>query len=72
MKITVDVKARSREERVEKTGDGHFKVRVKEPPVDGRANEAVCRVLGKYFNVAPSRVTVVSGHTSKRKIVEVL
>lgn len=52
-------------------GEVHFLVSVKEPPVQGRANAAIIKALAAYFKVAPSRVRIVFGHTSREKIVEV-
>jgi len=46
-------------------------VRVTAPPVDGKANDALCRLVAKAAGVAPSRVTVVSGQTSRDKVLEV-
>jgi uncharacterized protein len=46
-----------------------WKVRVSEPPEDGRANEAVVRLLAKTLNVPRRDVEVVSGHASREKIV---
>jgi uncharacterized protein (TIGR00251 family) len=46
-----------------------WKVRVSEPPEDGRANEAVLRLLAKTLDVPRRRLAVVSGHTSRDKIV---
>ena len=48
-----------------------FVLRVTAPPVDGRANEAVCRLIAAAAGVAPSRVTVVRGLTSRDKVVRV-
>ncbi len=46
-------------------------VRVNAPPVDGRANEALCRLIAARAGVAPSRVSIVSGHTSRDKRLRV-
>ena len=46
-------------------------IRVTAPPVDGRANEALCRLVAKRAGVAPSRVTVVRGHTAREKTLDV-
>jgi uncharacterized protein YggU (UPF0235/DUF167 family) len=46
-------------------------VRVTAPPVDGKANEALCRLIAKKAGVAPSRVTLVRGHTSREKTLDV-
>ena len=46
-----------------------WKVRVAEPPEDGRANEALLRLLAQTLDVPRARVTLVSGHSSRDKIV---
>lgn len=48
-----------------------LRARVAAPPVDGKANDALLRLLAKALGVAPSRVTLVSGAQSRVKIVEV-
>ena len=48
-----------------------YKVSVKEPPVDGKANQAISRALAEHFDVAPSCVHLVSGQSAKRKIFEI-
>ena len=48
-----------------------FVVRVTAPPVDGRANEALCKLIADVAGVAPSRVSVVRGMTSRDKVVRV-
>jgi uncharacterized protein len=46
-------------------------IRVTAPPVDGKANEALCRLVAKKAGVAPSRVTIARGHTAREKTLEV-
>ena len=46
-----------------------WKVRVSEPPEDGRANEAVLRLLAETLDVPRARVALVSGQSSRDKIV---
>ncbi|MBN1526454.1 MAG: DUF167 domain-containing protein [Candidatus Omnitrophica bacterium] len=72
MKINVTVKPNAKQERVEKTGEGKFTVRVKAKPQEGKANEAVAKALAEYFGVAKSRVVLLHGQASKHKVFEVL
>jgi uncharacterized protein len=51
--------------------DGAVVIRVTAPPVDGKANDALCRLIAKAAGVAPSRVTVVRGHTARDKVLAV-
>lgn len=71
MKITVKASPNSHEEKVKKISDNEFIVSVKEPPVHGLANKAIIHALANYFNVATSRIHIVSGYTSKQKVVEI-
>lgn len=71
MKYTVRVKPGSRQgPRVEDAGD-HLLVHVRERAADGAANTGLVRALAGHFGVAPSRVRIVRGHTSRIKLVEV-
>lgn len=71
MKIIIQAKTKSKLEKIEKIKGNEFKVWVKEPPVKGRANEAICKILAGYFNASPSHVKIISGALSKHKIVEI-
>ena len=50
---------------------GRLLVRLVAPPVEGRANEALRRLLARRLRVAPSRVSVVRGAGSRDKVVRV-
>ncbi|MEK7593480.1 MAG: DUF167 domain-containing protein [Patescibacteria group bacterium] len=82
MKIFVKAKPNAKEEKIEKidppspngfgrASDSHFMVSVKEPPVEGRANKSIIKVLAEYFNVQQSDVKIISGHASKNKMIEI-
>lgn len=51
-------------------GDAGFVVYVREKAIDGKANDAVESALAAHFNLAPSRVRVVRGHTARVKQIE--
>ncbi|BAL26129.1 DUF167 family protein [Azoarcus sp. KH32C] len=48
-----------------------LKVRLAAPPVDGKANAALCAFLAEFCGVSRSMVTLVSGETSRAKRVRV-
>ena len=72
MKITVYAKPNAKETLVERIDDEEFVVSVKEPPRDGKANQAIVRALADHFGVAAARVRIVSGLSAKLKIVEIV
>ena len=71
MRIHVSIKPNTKVKKVEKADENHFKVWVKESPVDGKANFALIKALAGYFDAAPSRIKIISGHFSKKKVVEI-
>lgn len=70
MRFFVSVKPNAKEEKVSAEGT-KLSVAVKAPPRDGKANEAVIAALAAHFHVPKSQVTIVSGHTARRKVVEI-
>jgi uncharacterized protein (TIGR00251 family) len=71
MRIQVKVKPNSRTEEVSQESDS-FTVKVKEPPKEGKANEAVIRLLAEHFGVPRSQVRILVGFSSKTKVIEVV
>ncbi|WP_006246202.1 DUF167 domain-containing protein [Mycolicibacterium tusciae] len=66
--IVVRVKPGSRKgPLVEATDNGELTIHVQERAVDGKANEAVVKLLAKHLGVPRSRVALVSGATSRVK-----
>ena len=48
-----------------------LKIRLAAPPVDGKANAALTAFVAERLGVAKSAVTLKSGQTSRRKVLEV-
>jgi uncharacterized protein len=70
MKIRVKVKPDSRTEEISQEGDS-FIVKVREPPAEGKANEAVIKLLAGHFGVPQSQIKILSGFRSRNKVIEV-
>jgi uncharacterized protein (TIGR00251 family) len=49
-----------------------LKIRLAAPPVDGKANAALISFLAERLGVAKTAVSLKSGQTSRRKVLEVL
>jgi uncharacterized protein len=67
----VRLQPRARRDEVVGERAGAVVIRVTAPPVDGRANDALCRLVAKRAGVAPSNVNVVRGHSARDKVVRV-
>jgi uncharacterized protein (TIGR00251 family) len=70
MKIKVRVMPNSVREEVAKQGD-EYVVRVKVPPQEGKANEAVIKLVAAYLKVPKSTVRITSGLSGRNKIIEI-
>ena len=71
-KIYIKIKPNSKKgPLVEKLTADSFVVYVREPAVDGRANAALIRILADYLYTSPSRLSIVRGHTSRDKVIEI-
>lgn len=68
--LRVKVKPNSKNQAIEAEGDSLI-VRLKSPPVDGKANEELVKLLAKQFNVPKAKIRVKSGLASKSKLVEI-
>jgi uncharacterized protein (TIGR00251 family) len=65
------VTARASRDELAGLKDGVLHVRVSAPPVDGKANQAVTRLIAKALGVGRTSVRVVRGERSRDKVVEV-
>jgi len=52
--------------------DNILKVKINEPPINGRANRRLIEILARYFKTNKSNIRIVSGFTSRNKTVEIL
>ena len=69
----VAIRLQPRAKRAEVVGErgGAIVIRVTAPPVDGKANAALCAFVAKAASVPNSHVAVVRGQTTRDKVVRV-
>jgi uncharacterized protein (TIGR00251 family) len=70
-RIAVRLQPRAGRDEIIGMRDGILVVRVTAPPVDGRANRALCKLVAQRAGVPASRVSVVRGARSRDKLVAV-
>jgi uncharacterized protein (TIGR00251 family) len=71
MELRVRVTARASRDELAGLEDGVLHVRVSAPPVDGKANQAVTRLIAKALGVGRTSVTVIKGERSRDKVVRI-
>ncbi|MCX7816825.1 MAG: DUF167 domain-containing protein [Syntrophales bacterium] len=71
--VTFNVKVVPRSSQTEIVGffDGELKVKVKSPPVDGRANGEVISLIASSLGVKTEDVTIIKGESASRKVIRV-
>ena len=69
--VSIRLQPRARRDEVVGERAGAIVIRVTAPPVDGKANAALCAFVARAAGVPPSRVSVVRGQTARDKVVRV-
>lgn len=69
--IRLKVVPGSRKDEIVGAYGDRLKVKVSAPPEDGKANEAVCRVLATALGVSTRDVQIIAGATSPEKVARV-
>ena len=71
--VTFRVRVQPRASRTEITGEqaGAIKLRIAAPPVDGKANEECRKFLAKLVRVSASSVEIISGDSSRDKVIRI-
>jgi len=71
MLIKVKVFPNSKKEEIIKKSKDSFEIKIREKPIEGRANKAVFNLLIDYFNVLKGEIKLVKGSRSRNKIFEI-
>jgi hypothetical protein len=71
VEVDVQVVPRASRSRVVGVHGERVKVQLAAPPVDGAANDELVALLAEVLGVPRRAVTIVRGHSSKRKTVRI-
>jgi len=72
MRISVKAKPAASRDEVKKIADDEFVVSTIQPPIQGRANRAILKLLADFLGKPVASLRIVSGYTARSKIVEIL
>lgn len=71
IRIAVRLTPRAGRDEIVGLRDDMLLVRVRAPPVDGRANTALRRLIARRLGLAPSSVKIVQGEHARHKVLRV-
>ncbi len=71
LKIWATVKPLAKTESVTRISGGELLVSVHAPAQDGKANQAVIKLLAEHFSVPKSTIKIVRGQFSRKKLIEI-
>ena len=69
--LAIRVQPRAKRTEVAGEREGAIVIRVNAPPVEGKANEAVCKLIAKRLGVPARAVRILRGETGRDKVVRV-
>jgi len=67
--LAVKVKPNARASVLEEQEDGSLLARICAPPVDGKANEELIRLIASHFGLRKAQVTIKSGASGRIKLI---
>ncbi len=67
--IEVQVQPNASQNKVVRLDNGVWHLKIAAPPVKGKANQELSKFLSDILGVSQSRLKIVKGATSKRKVI---
>lgn len=71
MKLNIYVQPGAKKTMCDGLHGSHIKIRIKSPPLEGKANEELIEFLSEKLKVKKSCIGIVAGEKSRYKIVEI-
>jgi uncharacterized protein (TIGR00251 family) len=69
--IKVKIAPGSSKNKIDGIYNNALKISITAPPVEGKANKKCIAYLAKYFDIRKSKIEIVSGQTSKNKLIKI-
>ena len=70
MRYAIKVKPGSSQEKIVETNEGELTIYLRAKAHDGEANDALIKLLSKYYKVPKTSINIIRGAKSKSKIIE--
>ena len=69
VRLNVRVVPRAAKDQIKGLYGDALKIKLRAPPVEGKANQALVAFLAEVLDVPPSRIAILSGETGRSKVV---
>jgi uncharacterized protein (TIGR00251 family) len=69
--LKVRLQPRSSRDGIDGLHGDALKVKVTAPPVEGKANKAVKKLLAEVLKLSPSQIEIVAGERSREKLLRI-
>jgi uncharacterized protein len=69
--LRIKVKPNARKRGLEQLDDGSWLARVQSPPIDGKANQELLRLVAEHFDLRRNRLSIKSGGSGRTKLVQI-
>lgn len=69
--IMLHVKPNSKNNYIKQLSENIYEIAISSKPEKGKANKEIIEELAKYFNVKKTQVTIVQGHKSREKRIQI-
>ena len=67
--ISLKIQPGAKKSEIVEINDSFVKIKIKAPPVDGKANSELIRFLSKLLNVSKSSIKIIRGEFGREKTV---
>jgi len=69
MNLAIKVQANAFKNEILDWGEGVLRVRIKSPPENGKANQALVSFLASVTGIPKSQIKIIKGFTSRKKVI---
>ena len=72
MQFYCSIKPNSKVDSVSVNQDNSLRIKIKAPPVNGKANEYLVKYLSEIFDLPRKNIRIISGFTSSHKRINIV
>ena len=71
MFIKIKVQTNCKKEEIIKRGEDSFLIKVKEKPIQGKANDKVLEMISEHLDIGAKKIRIIKGSKTPNKLLEI-